>query len=96
MNIYIAGRIEGDPDYKRKFAKAAKKIRRERDVPLNPARHPAGLTKADYMRLNFAMIDTADIVYFLPDWQDSAGARLEREYCDYVGKLYFTLTEDEI
>lgn len=96
MIIYIAGKIQGDPEYKRKFAKAAEWVRSLGDTALNPARHPAGLTKADYMRMNFAMIDTADMVYFLPDWQDSEGARLERAYCDYVGKGYITIEEGEI
>lgn len=43
-------------------------------------------TAADYMRICMAMIDVADCVVFLPDTGDSAGARLERAYCEYVGK----------
>lgn len=43
-------------------------------------------SKEDYMRICFAMIDVADLVVFLPDAKDSAGARLEKAYCEYVGK----------
>ena len=41
----------------------------------------------------FAMIDAADCVVFLPDAEDSAGARLERAYCEYVGKETAAWTE---
>ena len=38
------------------------------------------------MRICFAMIDVADAVVLLPDAAESAGARLERAYCEYIGK----------
>lgn len=44
------------------------------------------MTPADYMRICLAMIDVADSVVFLPSAKDSAGARLERAYCEYIGK----------
>ena len=37
------------------------------------------------------MIDVADIVFFLPDWQKSPGARLEHMYCDYINKVTLEL-----
>ena len=40
------------------------------------------------MKICFAMIDVADEVYFLPDWEESGGAQLEKAYCDYIGKPY--------
>lgn len=55
-------------------------------VVLNPARQPERMSPADYMRLSFAMIDCADEVLFLPDWEDSPGAQLEMQYCTYIGK----------
>ena len=44
------------------------------------------MSREDYMRICFAMIDVADAVVFLPNAADSAGARLERAYCEYVEK----------
>lgn len=88
MKIYIAGKITGDPNYKQKFAIAADEILGAwaNAVILNPAELPEGMTPTEYMRICFAMIDAADIVYMLPDAKDSAGARLEKAYCEYVGK----------
>ena len=93
IKVYIAGKITGDPNYKAKFAEAAKAIVARGDIPLNPAELPAGMDPADYMRICFAMIDTADIVFFLPDWHDSQGAQLEMDYCRYIGKLAFVFGE---
>ena len=93
MKIYIAGKITGDRDYKDKFEKAAEAIMRFGQIPINPATNPAGLTAQDYMRLSFAEIDAADIVVFLKDWKDSAGASLERAYCEYIKKPFMSLKD---
>jgi len=45
-----------------------------------------GLDNCDYADVCKAMIDSADMVVFLPNWQDSKGAQLERAYCCYVDK----------
>lgn len=91
ITVYIAGKITGDENYKRKFAKAAKDIyavlRDDFEVGIiNPASLPAGMTNAEYMRFAFASIDAADFIVFLPDWRESAGARLEMAYIDYTGQ----------
>ncbi len=86
--IYIAGKITGDPDYKKKFAAAQREREEQGFIVLNPAWTPQGLTSADYMRMCFAMIDTADTVVFLPGYETSAGAMLELKYCDYTEKPY--------
>ena len=93
MKIYIAGKIAGDPEYRRKFACAARQVEEFGHVVLNPAELPEGMAAADYMRICMAMIDAADRVIFLPDAEDSAGARLERAYCEYVGKETAEWTE---
>lgn len=85
MKIYIAGKITDDPDYKAKFNVAAKSFP-STDTILLPSTLPARMAKADYMRICFAMIDSADKAAFIPDWKDSPGARVEHDYCRYVGK----------
>lgn len=53
---------------------------------LNPSWMPQGMQKADYMRICFAMIDTADVVALLPGYETSPGAQLELQYCFYIDK----------
>lgn len=93
MKVYIAGRITGDENYKAKFEAAERYIKRMHDdIVLNPAILPAGMKPADYMRICFAMLDTADIVVFLPDFKESKGAMLEHTWCKYTGKPIFYIT----
>lgn len=63
MKVYLAGKITGDPNYREKFAAAAKKL------------------------------ESADTAVFLPDWEDSPGAQLEKHWCEYVGKKMVFLME---
>lgn len=86
MKIYIAGKITGDPEYRRKFACAARQVEEFGHIALNPAELPEGMAAADYMRICFAMIDTADELWYLADAAKSAGARVEMQYCRYVKK----------
>lgn len=86
MKVYIAGKITGDPGYRDKFAAAEIQLGWQGHIVLNPADLPEGMGTADYMRICFAMIGVADLCIFLPDWEESRGARLERAYCEYIGK----------
>ena len=91
--VYIAGRITGDPDYKAKFADAAARLEGLGFVALSPAILPGGLSLADYMKIDMSMIDVADLVVFLPDWNQSGGAQLEKHYCDYTQKPHCFLSD---
>ena len=87
MKFYIAGKISGDAGYREKFERAAADIgAAEGDIVINPAVLPKGLSAGETMKICFAMIDVADVVYFLEDYQDSRGAMLEWQYCQYVSK----------
>ncbi len=95
MKVYIAGRISGDPGYRGKFEVEQRKQEAAGNVVLNPAILPKGLTVGDYMKICFTMIDVADVVLFLPDWQISGGAQLEKAYCDYTDKPYKLIEQKE-
>lgn len=84
--IYIAGKITGDPNYKAKFAEAENFYKKKGYTVLTPTWMPLGMQPADYMRICFALIDTADVVAFLPDYKQSAGAEVEHAYCYYIDK----------
>lgn len=86
MKAYIAGQITGDSDYKAKFDRAQKALEAEGFVVLSPAILPEGMTANDYMRICMSMLETADVVVFLPNYGKSRGAMLEWTWCQYVGK----------
>ena len=86
MKAYIAGKITGDSTYREKFQRAQKALEGEGFIVLNPAELPEGMLAPDYMRICFAMMDSADVVAFLPDYRQSRGARLEFDWCQYTGK----------
>jgi hypothetical protein len=83
--VYIAGAISNCPNHKELFAEAHEHLSYNNTV-LDPTILPIGLSRADYMRICFAMIDTADKVYFLSNYKKSEGAMLEYQYCKYIGK----------
>ena len=90
MKIYIAGKITGEPNYKEKFDIAATSLEAQGHIVLNPAELPEGMLPADYMRICFAMIDTADAIYLLKGWYRSSGVSIERSYAMYIGKSILT------
>lgn len=84
--IYIAGPITGVTGYKERFERAEEFVKAVGYIPLSPAHQPGGMSNAQYMRMCFAMIDSADEVLFLDGWEQSKGARLEHQYCEYIEK----------
>lgn len=84
--VYISGKITGDPDFRRKFADAAKRVRVLGGVPLNPADLPGGMPREKYLPICLAMIDAADAVLLLDDWKTSQGAKIEERYAAYQNK----------
>lgn len=84
--VYIAGPCTGVKNYWEPFEQAEDDLTALGYIPLSPARLPQGMTNEQYMRICFAMIDSADAVLFLDNWEDSRGAMLEAEYCEYTSK----------
>ena len=81
MKIFIAGKIGGDTNYKKKFNDAAKKLKQQGHAVMNPATLPAeGFSHEQYLHITFAMIDVCDGVCMLSDWEESAGATKEIAY----------------
>ena len=97
MNIYIAGKISGDLDYKAKFdaLEAGLKKRWGSSAILNPASLPFGMTTKDYMAICISMLIRADMIILLPDWETSPGATIEKMLAEYAGISIVPLTEEE-
>ena len=72
--IYIAGKITGEPNYRKKFQKAEDRLKSKGYIVLNPAILPEGMPWDAYMPICFAMIDAAKAVFLLKDFTLSKGA----------------------
>lgn len=93
MKLYIAGKITGDKNYRRKFKKAEKVLKRHGHTVLNPSILPNGLTWEDYIHIDKSIIDICDGVCFLPDWRESKGATYEYKYAHDKNKDVFFFAE---
>lgn len=91
--VYISGPITGVDKYWEPFEKAEEDLIALGYIPLSPARLPQGMTNEQYMRICFAMIDSADAVLVLT-YRYSAGTGLECDYCNYIGKPVVTHRTD--
>lgn len=92
MKVFIAGKISGDPAYRRKFRAAENILRSCGFAVMNPARlgNYAAFTHRDYLHITRAMLERCDAVVLLADWQESSGAKEEAAYAETIGKrVYF-------
>lgn len=95
FKVYIAGKITGNELYKQQFTDLAEWLKSvyPNVTVINPAALPQGMNNADYVRICFSMIDSADIVVFQENMRESKGCQLELEYCDYVDKPYAVMSD---
>lgn len=84
--IYIAGKITGLKEYKKKFLETEKRLTAEGNAVMNPSVLPPGFEHEEYMKICLAMIDACDTLFFLRDWRESKGARMEHAYASACGK----------
>lgn len=96
MKIYIAGKITGDPDYKKKFADAETALVRKGHSVMNPAWQNEGkeFNYADYMLVSEAMQKICNAIVLLDDWKESEGATLEHHRAILRGQKIFHSVKD--
>lgn len=82
--VYIAGKITGDAEYREKFTAVERELLARGMRVLNPAKLP-DLPYGMYYSINCAMLDGADAIYLLADWQNSPGAVKEFLYAEACG-----------
>lgn len=93
QTVYLAGKITGDPDFRKKFAEAKEKLQEAGFLVMSPAELEQGFPYDAYKPINKAMIDACEEVLFLPDWRESEGAIYEMGYAQAQGKVIGFFTE---
>ena len=90
MRVYISGAITHDKGYYQKFLNAEVALKKQGHEVINPARVAKALPRQmeyeDYMRIDFACIETCDAICLLKDWETSDGAKRKKEYAESMGK----------
>lgn len=91
MKIYIAGKITDDKNYKSKFKRAEKLLRSLGHSVMNPAwiAPSDDFTWMDYMQISGMMQARCNAVYFLKDWKESEGAKIEFKRCHQLNQTAF-------
>ena len=82
MKIYISGAISNNPNYNEDFERAEKQLKYDGYEVINPTmvELPPSCTHADYMKVDFALLDLADGIYLLNNYEQSKGACMEYGY----------------
>ncbi len=86
--IYVAGPMTGLPESNYPAFNAAAAILREQGFDVvNPAENnlPADSTWQDYMRVALRQEVACDVVFLLPGWKRSRGARIEHHVARGLG-----------
>lgn len=89
MIVYISGVITNDKHYRRKFAKAERKLKRRGYDVINPAKISDSLPQLswnNYMDIDKILVQQADMIYMLSDWRSSVGANIEHGMAKALGK----------
>lgn len=88
MKVFISGKITGQKKYREIFRDREGFLKVKGFAVMNPAVLPyPGFTHEEYLHICYAMIDTCDAVWFMPNWEESTGSKLERAYAEKSGKL---------
>lgn len=86
MNIYIAGAITNNPNYKEQFKNAEIKLKKLGYTPLNPCKS-LGFTYKQYIDMGLCQLMQCDGILMVGDWETSVGALLELSYAKSVGLI---------
>lgn len=84
MKVYIAGKITGNPNYKKEFEEAEEWLTKQGHEVFNPAKNQ-GYSYRQYINAGLYQLMNCDAIYLLPNFAFSKGALLEYHYANTVG-----------
>jgi hypothetical protein len=97
LTLYLSGGITNVPNYFNTFAIAEQKLTQQGYRVINPAKVggalPPDTPYEDHMRVSMTLVDIADAICMLPDWEQSRGAVYEKHRCEILGKPVFYLEQ---
>lgn len=89
MRVYIAGPITGNENYKEEFRIQAKRLKIVGHKPVSPVELCQNMdetsTHEQYMKKCIPALLECDGIMLIPGWENSKGARLEKEVADACG-----------
>jgi len=83
--VYISGKITGNENYEKQFNEAERELKKMGYEVFNPARIKENWSYEDYMKFDIKHLLECEQIYLLPNWEDSKGARLEKQIAETVG-----------
>lgn len=90
--IYLSGPITSNlGGYRKEFALARQLVEKAGYTPVDSSFLPLGLRESDYMRIALSILEAADTVVALKNWDKSQGAQIEWAYAQRTGKQRMTL-----
>lgn len=90
MRIYLSGPIRGVSDFRERFERAARDVRKMGHTPVNPVENPFDRGNLrEIMRYDLYLETTSDAIYMLPGWSNSGGAKIEHALAVYLGMDVF-------
>jgi hypothetical protein len=97
---YVSGPMTGREDNNRHaFNAASESLRESGIIVLSPAEHDMGKVheRSHHMRFDIQQVLMSDVVYVLPGWKSSKGAKLEVAIAREIGlPIIDYVTETEI
>lgn len=75
--VYISGAISTDPNYKKHFKRAERKLIKRGDGVFNPCCIPVIFSYWQFMSIDLAALACCDTIYMLKGWHESRGAKIE-------------------
>lgn len=88
MKIYIAGAISKNPDYKKQFEEAEKRLIKQGHAVINPVKN-LGFDYKEYIDMGLCELMRCEAIYLLKGWEISKGATLEMMYATATGLKIF-------